>query len=32
MTMLTDLEGTGAKYSLESLMDVRARTRQVPCT
>jgi Xaa-Pro aminopeptidase len=28
MTMLTDLEATGQKFSLESLMDVRARTRK----
>jgi methionyl aminopeptidase len=28
MTMLTDLEATGEKFSLESLMDVRARTRK----
>ncbi|MFZ0249457.1 MAG: M24 family metallopeptidase [Acidimicrobiales bacterium] len=28
MTMLTDLEGTGEKFALESLMDVRARTRR----
>jgi Xaa-Pro aminopeptidase len=28
MTMLTDLEGTGAKFSLDQLMDVRARTRK----
>ncbi len=28
MTMLTELEGTGEKFSLESLMDVRARTRR----
>ncbi|HWD54153.1 MAG TPA: M24 family metallopeptidase [Acidimicrobiales bacterium] len=27
MTMLTELEATGANYSLDSLMDVRARTR-----
>jgi methionyl aminopeptidase len=28
MTMLTDLEATGQKFSLENLMDVRARTRK----
>ncbi len=28
MTMLSDLEGTGAKYSIDRLMDVRARTRK----
>lgn len=28
MTMLTDLEGTGEKFSLENLMDVRTRTRK----
>jgi methionyl aminopeptidase len=28
MTMLTDLEGTGGKFSLENLMNVRARTRK----
>jgi methionyl aminopeptidase len=28
MTMLTELEGTGEKYSLERLMEVRARTRR----
>ncbi len=28
MTMLTDLEGTGEKFSLEALLDVRSRTRK----
>ena len=28
MTMLTELEGTGEKFSLDSLLDVRARTRR----
>ena len=28
MTMLTDIEGTGEKFTLENLMDVRARTRK----
>ena len=28
MTMLAELEGTGEKFSLDSLLDVRARTRQ----
>ena len=28
MTMLAELEGTGEKFSLDSLMDVRARTRK----
>jgi methionyl aminopeptidase len=28
MTMLTDLESTGEKFSLENLMDVRGRTRR----
>ncbi|HEX3794699.1 MAG TPA: M24 family metallopeptidase [Acidimicrobiales bacterium] len=28
MTMLAELEGTGEKFSLEKLMDVRARTRK----
>ena len=28
MTMLSDLEGTGQKFSLDQLMDVRSRTRR----
>ncbi len=28
MTMLAELEGTGEKFSLDRLMDVRARTRK----
>src|ERR1700677_4710180 len=28
MTMLTEREGTGEKFSLDSLLDVRARTRR----
>jgi len=28
MTMLAELEGTGEKFSLDALMDVRARTRK----
>ena len=28
MTMLAELEGTGEKFSLDGLMDVRARTRK----
>ncbi len=28
MTMLTELEGTGEKFSVDSLMEVRARTRK----
>ncbi len=28
MTMLSDLEGTGQKFSLDQLMEVRSRTRR----